>query len=436
MEAPPKQADQSWGSFSPEWVASVLEGRPHPPVAVAHDLTWDSRTVRPGAAFVALPGAKVHGREFALEALGRGAAFVITDQAHPGAIQVADPVLALRRLGLALRQRFGGPVVAVGGSSGKTTTKEALAQGLAWPAPQGNLNNAPGLAQFLWRLDPKAKGAVLELGIDRLGEMDELIEMTRPTLGLLSALGPEHLDGLGSFENVIREESRLLEATELRLCSQQAARWIRLPGLKTYGFEQADFQGADLELRSDSSRFRYAGRSVRVPYAGLGPALGALAALAVAEVLGEPLEGVIERLAHLRLPSGRMERLVRGGITILNDAYNANPVSVQAGLEYLKTQPGRKWLVLGEMKELGERSLEYHLEAARQAAAVSERRIFLGTHAQAQAQAVGGEVASSVEEVAELLSSVEEGDLVYLKASRSVGLERLLEIWPVPVEAR
>lgn len=436
MEATPKQDGQNWGSFSPEWVASVLEGRLHPPVSVAHDLTWDSRRVRPGAAFVALPGARVHGREFAREALERGAAFIITDQAHPGAIQVPDPASALRRLGLALRRRFSGPVVAVGGSSGKTTTKEALAQGLGWPAPEGNLNNAPGLAQFLWRLDPKAKGAVLELGIDRLGEMDELLEMTRPTVGLLSALGPEHLDGLGSFENVVREESRLLEATELRLCSLQAAGWVRLPGVKTYGFERADFQGAQLELEGDSSRFRYAGHNVRVPYAGLGPALGALGALAVAEVLGEPLEGVIERLAHLRLPGGRMERLVRGGITILNDAYNANPVSVQAGLEYLKTQPGRKWLVLGEMKELGERSLEYHLEAARQATAVSELRIFLGAHARAQAQAVGGQVADSVEEVAELLSSVEEGDLVYLKASRSVGLDRLLEIWPVAAEAR
>jgi UDP-N-acetylmuramoyl-tripeptide--D-alanyl-D-alanine ligase len=379
---------------------------------------------------VALPGARVHGREFAREALERGAAFVITDQAHPGAIQVPDPASALRKLGLALRQRFGGTVVAVGGSSGKTTTKEALAQGLAWPAPEGNLNNAPGLAQFLWRLDPQAKGAVLELGIDRLGEMDELIEMTRPRVGLLSALGPEHLDGLGSFEAVVREESRLLQATEFRLCSLQAAQWVRLPGLKTYGFGQADFRGWGLELEKDSSRFHYAGRSVRVPYAGLGPALGALGALAVAELLGEPLEGVIERLASLQLPGGRMERLVRGGITILNDAYNANPVSVQAGLEYLKTQPGRKWLVLGEMKELGERSLEYHLEAARQAAAVSERCIFLGTHARAQAQAVGGQAAASVEEVAELLSSVEEGDLVYLKASRSVGLERLLELWP------
>lgn len=430
MEAMLKPESPSWSRLSPEWVAAALEGRVHPPVAVALDLTWDSRAVQPGTAFVALPGARVHGREFAAQALERGAAFVITDRAHPGALEVPDPALALLRLGRALRERFGGTVVAVGGSSGKTTTKEALAQGLGWPAPEGNLNNAPGLAQFLWRLDPAARGAVLELGIDRLGEMDELVGMTRPSLGLLTALGPEHLEGLGSFENVVREESRLLEGSPLRLCSLQAAEWVATPDVETYGFGDADFAGYGLELGAESSRFRYAGRTVHVPYPGLGPATGALAALAVAEALGEDLEAVTERLARLQLPGGRMERLVRAGITVLNDAYNANPVSVQAGLEYLKGQPGRKWLVLGEMKELGERSREYHLEAARRAAEVSPLRIFLGAHAQAQAEAVGGEVAYSVEDVAELLAGVQEGDLVYLKASRSVGLDKLLDIWP------
>jgi UDP-N-acetylmuramoyl-tripeptide--D-alanyl-D-alanine ligase len=402
----------------------------HPPVKSALDLTWDSRKVRPGSAFVALPGARVHGREFAQAALQAGAAFVLTDQAHPGAVQVADPARALLELGRALREEFGGMVVGVGGSSGKTTTKEALAQGLGWPAPEGNLNNAPGLAQFFLHLEPRAPGAVVELGIDRLGEMAELCYLAEPHLGVLTTLGAEHLEGLGTLENVIREETRLLASSRLRLASTQAAELVNLPGLKTYGIEAGDFPATDLELGLDSTRFRFNQHPVHLPYPGFGPLLGALAALAVAELLGVELEPVIERLAHLRLPYGRMERLAKGGLIFLNDAYNSNPLSLRAGLEFLRHLPGRKWLVLGEMRELGEESLAYHLEAARLAASVSPDVVFVGKYAPAQAAETGKVGLETLEETkAYLKTHAQAGDLVYLKASRSIGLERLLEGW-------
>lgn len=415
---------------SPEWVARVTGGRVHPPVRPALDLTWDSRKVRPGAAFVALPGAKVHGRGFAQAALQAGAAFVLTDRAHPGAVEVTDPAQALLELGRALREEFSGTVVGVGGSSGKTTTKEALAQGLGWPAPQGNLNNAPGLAQFFFRLEPQAPGAVVELGIDRLGEMAELCYLARPHLGVLTTLGAEHLEGLGRLENAIREESQLLASSPVRLASTQAAELVDLPGLRTYGIEEGDFRATDLELGLDSTRFRFHGRAVHLPYPGFGPLLGALAALAVAELLGVELEPVIERLAGLRLPFGRMERLEKGGRIFLNDAYNSNPVSVRAGLESLRHLPGRKWLVLGEMRELGEESLAYHLEAARLATSVSPYTVFVGQYAPAQAAEAGGVGLETLEEArAYLKSHTQAGDLVYLKASRSVRLEGILEDW-------
>ncbi|WP_174719992.1 MULTISPECIES: UDP-N-acetylmuramoyl-tripeptide--D-alanyl-D-alanine ligase [unclassified Meiothermus] len=415
---------------TPEWVAQVTQGTVHPPVRPALDLTWDSRTVRPGSAFIALPGARVHGREFAQAALQAGAAFVLTDQAHPGAVQVVDPARALLELGHALRQEFSGVVVGVGGSSGKTTTKEAIAQGLDWPKPEGNLNNAPGLAQFFFRLDPRSAGAVVELGIDRLGEMGELCYLAQPQLGVLTALGAEHLEGLGTLENVLREESRLLASSHVRLASTQAAELVSLPGLKTYGIEAGDFQATDLELSLDSTRFRFNGRRVHLPYPGFGPLLGALAALAVAELVGVALEPVIERLSRLKLPHGRMERQEKHGLTFLNDAYNANPLSLRAGLEFLRHLPGRKWLVLGEMRELGEESLAYHLEAARLATSVSPDVVFVGKFAAAQAAEAGGVGLETLEEAkAYLKAYVQAGDLVYLKASRSIGLERLLEGW-------
>ncbi|RDI96545.1 UDP-N-acetylmuramoylalanyl-D-glutamyl-2, 6-diaminopimelate--D-alanyl-D-alanine ligase [Meiothermus sp. QL-1] len=416
--------------LSAEWVASLVGGRLHPPTAPAHDLHWDSRQVGPGVAFFALPGARTHGRLFAQEALAKGASFVVSDQPHPGTVQVGRPERALVALGRALREAFSGLVLAVGGSSGKTTTKACIAQALGWPAPEGNLNNAPGLTRFFFHLEG-AEGCVVELGIDRLLEMAELAYLARPDFAVLTGLGAEHLEGLGSLENVVREESWLLWVSPLRLASAQAAERLGWPGLKTYGIGTGDFRAEGLELGLDYSRFRYAQHRVHLPYPGYGAVLGGLAALAVCEMLGRPLSEAIERLAELRLPPGRMQRLRRGGIEFIHDAYNANPLSLRAGLEFLKTQPGRKWLVLGPMAELGEAALAYHLEAARLAAQVSPHRIFIGPLARAQAAEAGGEAFESLEEAGQFLEQkAQPGDLIYLKASRSAGLERILERWP------
>ncbi|WP_201738452.1 UDP-N-acetylmuramoyl-tripeptide--D-alanyl-D-alanine ligase [Thermus thermamylovorans] len=416
---------------TPEWVAAATGGRLHPGGRPVRDLHWDSRQVAPGGLFVALPGARVHGRAFAGEALERGAHLLLSDRPGWATVEVANPYRALLRLGRALRDLFPGPVVAVGGSTGKTTTKEALAQALGFPAPPGNQNTAPPLARHFLGLDPRAPGTVVELGVDRVGEMAELMALARPHLAVLTALGEEHLLAFGDLEGVVREEAGLLQAPEA-LVSLQAQEVLRAFGhgsFLTYGFGEATFPGEGLELLPEGSRFRYRGLPVRVPYPGLGPALGALAALAVGEVLGKDLKEVAERLAALTLPPGRMERQERGGVVFLNDAYNANPLSVEAGLRWLAAQPGRKWAVLGEMRELGEEAPRLHLRVAEAAARLGLRPLYLGPHAEAQA-ALGGEAAGSLEEALRWLKArVAPGDLVYLKASRALGLERILELW-------
>jgi UDP-N-acetylmuramoyl-tripeptide--D-alanyl-D-alanine ligase len=414
----------------PEWIAALTSGILHAEVKPADDLVWDSRMVKPGAAFVALPGERVHGREFGALALSGGAAFVLTDQAHSGAIQVERPEHALLEIGRALRAEFKGSLIGVGGSAGKTTAKEAIAQGLGWAAPEGNLNNAPGLSRFFVHLASDAPGAVVELGIDRLGEMAELVYLSQPDLGVLTTLGVEHLDGLGGFEQVIAEEAVLLEATRIRLASTQAAAFLSLSKVQTYGLGEGDFRGTNLQMESNRSQFSYRGYSVHLPYPGLGPALGAVAALACAELMGVALDGVIERLSKLALPSGRMERIELGGIVFINDAYNSSPVAVEAGLKFLKQQTGTKWIVLGEMLELGEESLTHHLAVARHAAQVSKDLIFVGRFAQAQAAEAGGWVAKDVEEARTMLQQyVQPGDLVYLKASRGIRFEGILQRW-------
>lgn len=417
--------------LTPEWVAEITGGKIHPGVKTAHDLHWDSRKIGDGVAFFALPGAKVHGREFGQQALKAGAAFVVSDQAHPGAIEVAQPERALLAIGRALRDEFKSTVLAVGGSSGKTTTKECLAQGLDWPAPEGNLNNAPGLARFFLHLDPQAQGTVVELGIDRLLEMAELTYLAKPDLAVMTSIGVEHLDGLGSLENVIREESWLLQVAQIRLASVQAAELSAVQNLKTYGIEQGDFQAKDLSFTVQTSRFRYGAHTVMLPYPGIGPVIGAVASLAATELLGKSLKDTIEHLANLTLPPGRMESFERDGITFINDAYNSNPLSFKAGMEFLKTQPGNKWLVLGRMAELGDEAWEHHLQAAQLAASISKNLIFIGQYARDQVAQVGGVAVETIEEAYQKLTEVvKPGDLVYLKASRSVGLERLLELWP------
>lgn len=416
--------------LSPEWVASLTGGKVHEGATSAQDLHWDSRKVVPGTAFFALPGARVHGRAFGLQALEAGAAFVVSDQAHRGAVQVEKPERALLAVGRALRDGFGGTVLAVGGSSGKTTTKECLAQGLGWPTPEGNLNNAPGLARFFFHLE-QGEGCVVELGIDRLLEMAELTYLARPDFAVLTSVGVEHLEGLGNLENVIREEGWLLRASPVGLASVQAAQMVQLPNLKTYGIEAGDFPAREVEMGQGSTRFRFEGRPVTLPYPGVGPVMGALAALAATQMLGKPVAQTIERLAALTLPAGRMQRLRLGTVDFINDAYNSNPLSFKAGMEYLQTQPGRKWLVLGRMAELGNEALQHHLEAARLAAQVSPNLVFIGPFAQQQTAEAGGTALETIEEAAQLLiGAVQPGDLVYLKASRSVGLERLLELWP------
>jgi len=246
----------------------------------------------------------------------------------------------------------------------------------------------------------------------------------------LTALGVEHLDGLGSLENVIAEEATLLGATPIRLVSTQARPYLNHQDLHTYGIEEGDFRGTDLEMRLDSSQFRYAGQTVVVPYPGPGPALGAIAALASAELLGLELDGVIERLARLTLPPGRMERLEQGGIIFINDAYNSSPVAAQAALKFLKEQSGTKWIVLGEMLELGSESLRHHLELARWASEVDGHLIFVGRFAQAMVAEAGGQAVQDVDQARRVLQErVKPGELVYLKASRGIRFERIVQEW-------
>lgn len=416
--------------FSPALLARVIGGRAADSARPARDLVWDSRLVEPGAAFVALPGSRTNGEAFADEALKRGAALVIGPTPRPQGLLTSDPYRALLRLGRWLRSGFPETVVAVSGSVGKTSTKEALAAALGWPATEGNLNTPPALTRFFWHLDPAAGGAVVELGIDRPGEMDDLLELTAPDLGVLTAIAPVHLEGLGSLEDVAREKLKLLAASTVRLAHIAIQKWGLPEGTRTYGFDPgADFSASGLEVDCAHTRFRYGRRTVRLATLGRGAALAALAALATAELLGRDVAEVAERLEALRPVAGRLEPMYIGRTLWLNDTYNASPKALEAALEVLARCPGPRGVVLGTMRELGEEARRMHLEAADRVMATADRALFVGEYARVMAAGHPSAVAAhDVQEARSLLPEWSRGlASVLVKGSRALELERLLE---------
>ncbi|WP_457637002.1 UDP-N-acetylmuramoyl-tripeptide--D-alanyl-D-alanine ligase [Oceanithermus sp.] len=417
--------------LNPELVAAIVGGSAGSETEPASDAVWDSRMVEPQAAFIALAGKRLDGEQFVGEALQKGAAFAISRQQLPKTIRVSDTREALLKLGSWLRGGLNGPLVAVTGSVGKTSTKEALSSGLAWPATAGNLNTPPALLRFFWNLEPSSPGAVVELGIDRPGEMDELVHLTAPDLGILTAIAPVHLEGLGSLEAVAREKLRLLEASPLRLAHAGTASWGLPSGTLTYGFQLgAHFFGDDLRIDCRGTSFRFGKYSLRLKALGKGAALAALAALAAAEMLGQSVAAVVERLQDLGPAQHRLEIRRANGQIWLDDTYNASPAALEAALEVLASCPGRKGVVLGTMRELGEEAERWHLWATERIREVAEGALFVGEFAERMAADWPEATAlNSTEEAASLLPEWSRRyDAVLVKGSRALGLEKLLEV--------
>ena len=374
-------------------LGSHLLTLPDPPPPPARGVRFHSDRVRPGDAFVALAGATTHGLRFADDALARGAAFVLSDRPRPGAVIVDDAGAALLALGRFARAAHRGPVVAVTGSAGKTTTKALLAAALDAFVSSGNLNTPYALATVLvdaWLATDADRALVLELGIDHPGEMARLTELVRPTHGLVTLIAPAHLEGLGDLDGVAREKAGVLRAATVGRYAADAA-WARLPAdlrdrVQRYRVDPAGRAGgsdADPDasgtqthltlgrhLAHDDREWLIAdidGRAIEVELPGVGRALAenALGALRVAVDLGVPPATVATRLATARLEPGRLTRVRLGDLLLLDDTYNANPASVAAAFEVLARAPRPHAAVLGSMLELGPAAAEAHRDVGR-----------------------------------------------------------------------
>lgn len=370
----------------------AAEPRGIAPGARARGVGTDSRAVRPGELFVALRGERFDGHDFVPAVLAAGAAGAVVARARAdglaGPLLVVDePRGALARLAAWHRARFAAPVVGVAGANGKTTTKELLAAvlGARFPvlASEASFNNDLGVPLTLLRLRPEHRAAVVELGTNHPGELAPLVRLARPDLGVLTHLGEEHLEFFGSVAGAVAEEGWLAELLPPggtlflpgdnpwagTVAARTAARVVRAgrgPGNDWRATaEAADAAGTTFEVAAPAAALSGA---YRVNLLGAHQVANALLALAAGAALGLGREELRRGLAAARPPRGRMEAWEHAGVRVLDDSYNANPDSVAAAIRVLAELPAPRWLVLGDMGEVGAQGPAFHQEVGTLAA--------------------------------------------------------------------
>ena len=453
-------------------VAGAVGARPGAgldPMARVAGVSIDSRTVRAGELFIAIHGPRHDGHDHVASALDRGALAAMVAEAHFGrypdevrgrCIAVADTFKALKRFATAVREAWGGKIAGITGSVGKTTTKEILAallgSRLRILKSEGNFNNEYGLPLTLFRLDETHQAAVLEMGMSRRGELSRLAEIARPDVGVVTRVAPAHLEFFASVDEIALAKRELIEGLNGResvavLNADDplvAAFAPHAPGrVLTYGIANAaDFRAEGIEDRGAlGSTFVLveSGKRVRVELALAGRHVisNALAALAAASVWGIGAAEAQPVLRDLRAPAMRGELLRLGnGAALINDSYNSSPAALHAMIHVLAATPDyrRRILAAGEMRELGKTSPQLHREAGSFAAKTGKIDWIIGVEGDAS-QIVEGAVAagipktqaklfSSSEEAASFLSNfVTAGDLLLVKGSRGVKMERIVE---------
>lgn len=413
-------------------------------------ISTDTRSIGPGSLFVALRGERFDAHDFLVQAVEGGAAALVIDRPEKArglgvpTFQVRDTTRALGALGAHRRRVWGGPVIAIAGSNGKTTTKElirsALHTRLAVHATTGNLNNLVGVPLTLLAIPDDADVAVVELGTNAPGEIARLREIVAPDIAVVTSIGEEHLEGLGSLEGVLREESAVFDGVKIGIIpdgdgSLEKAARAQAGTVVVAGLEGGDLRASDWRVGDDGiGEAQVDGATVKPPVVGAHNLRNAMLALAVARACGIGLEEAAAGIASATIPGMRSARSALGRATLIHDAYNANPPSMRAALDLLAaTGAGRQRVaILGTMRELGAQSARCHAEIAEHALRSSIEVIAgLGDFAPALEGTGKGDkrivTAPDVEELwAKLRPLLRPDAVILLKASRGVKLERIM----------
>jgi UDP-N-acetylmuramoyl-tripeptide--D-alanyl-D-alanine ligase len=437
-----------------------------PRAEVAQAYSIDSRTIGPGQLFFAVKGERLDGHDYVSAALEKGAvaAVVRKDEldrypAKSRLLAVDDTLVALQTLATAVRKVWGKPLVGVTGSAGKTTTKEAIAHVLGAHfcvlKSEGNFNNHFGLPLMLLKLEPEHDVAVIEMGMSHAGEIRALGKIAQPEIGVVTNVAPVHLEFFDSLAGIARAKYELIESLPssgtavLNADDEYVSQFGRDFTGKVVTYGTGATAGVHIDVRAENMQTRgaegsefdvvMAGRRehARLPLVGEHNILNALAAVAVAVVRGLKLSEAVGALGTLAPPDKRGQVVQLGNITVINDCYNSNPKALYAMVDALAVmKAGRRIVVAGEMLELGPAAVEMHRAAGRH---IAEKKIdiLVGVRGLAQGMVDGArdagaqaEFVATPEEAGEWLArETRDGDVVLLKASRGVKLEKALEAW-------
>jgi len=437
---------------------------------VFRGISTDTRTLKPGYLFWCLKGERFDGHDFWQEAIDRGAKGLVIDHFPEGfrveelpktisVVFVQNTLKALGDLAKYWRNQLNIPVIAITGSCGKTTTKEfacnLISKFLRCAKSEKNYNNQIGVPLSILGFTKDVQVGILELGTNQPGEISRLSEIVQPDIGVITCILPAHLEGLGDLEGILKEKLSLYEH-------------LRDPGSAVYDFDDevlrekvnkmvqkklsfgllkgADVRGEVLEASPQKMRvlIEFDGRKKELDLPGIGihNFKNFLAALASAITLGLTFEDLLEVVPELEFPV-RFKVYQIGKNLLIDDTYNANPGSMKAAFDYIKTFPSdyQVVVVLGDMKELGERSSEYHEEVGRLASEISKKGLFLGEFAEDYLRGFEenggwGKAFKNSEELKDYLKTAaksevfnsEQGFLILVKGSRALKMEEIVEV--------
>ncbi|ADI30788.1 UDP-N-acetylmuramoyl-tripeptide--D-alanyl-D-alanine ligase [Methylotenera versatilis] len=415
----------------------------------------DSRSVTKGQLFVALKGDNFDGHSFAAQAIAQGAAAVLisdrTLNVQP-AILVDDTCQSLGELAAYWRSKFDIPLAAVTGSNGKTTVKEMLASILRAACDQpdavlatvGNLNNHIGLPLTLLKLNARHRYAVAEMGMNHTGEISYLSRIGKPTVALINNAGNAHIGELGSFEAIARAKGEIFEGLAadatavINADDVFAPLWLDLAGqrkIMTFGLKNKADVTAQYQLHASASDIEITtpqgAVKVSLPTPGLHNVMNALAATSTALAMGASLQAVSIGLENYAGVKGRLQQKAGlNGALVIDDTYNANPMSMKVAIDVLMAMSGEKILVLGDMGELGDNAAEMHAEIGSYAKASGLKSLFvLGDMSAETAKTFGAgakHYTTPQDLVTDLRKQMQQGTNVLVKGSRFMAMERVV----------
>ncbi|MBQ7704307.1 MAG: UDP-N-acetylmuramoyl-tripeptide--D-alanyl-D-alanine ligase [Selenomonadaceae bacterium] len=423
-------------------------------------VTTDSRKISKGVLFVALKGEKFNGETFAQDALNKGAAAVLVSKSAPEisgvTLKVNDTLTAYQQIAKSWRERFQIPVVAITGSNGKTTTKDLTAAVLSALGKvcktSANFNNEIGVPMTLLEIDETHKAAVVEIGMRGLHQIENLAQYVKPNIGIVINVNETHIEILGSIENIARAKGELVQAIQaggtviLNADNFYTAEMKKLAnsGVKilTYGIDNAaDLTAENISTNGNATNFilNYGGQkyNFEVPIIGRHNVSNALAAIAAGLSVGLSIEEIQRGISKLTATKMRLEIIQRKNFTIVNDAYNASPASMEAALKTVaEIYSGRKIAVLGDMLELGAISEKVHRAVGKQLVENNFETLIafgeLGKFIAAGAKDAGLKniftVDTHEDAAKKILEILQAGDTVLFKASHGMHLEKILEL--------